>query len=77
MPANISHCTVYIHTDHVMSTVLEDVGQQVWNGAFLMADYVIHNRKIFEGATVLELGAGVGLVSIVASIWAKLVYCTG
>ena len=60
-----------------MSTPLEDVGLQVWRGALLMTDYIIHNSSRFDGATVLELGAGIGLVSIVASLSAKSVYCTG
>ena len=43
-----------------------------------MSDYILHNRELFEGSTVLELGAGVGVVSIVTSLMgAKYVLCTG
>ena len=43
-----------------------------------MSDYILHNRELFEGSTVLELGAGVGVVSIVASLMgAEYVLCTG
>ena len=43
-----------------------------------MSDYVLHNRERFKDSTVLELGAGVGVVSIVACLTgAKYVLCTG
>ena len=43
-----------------------------------MSDYILHNRVLFKGSTVLELGAGIGVVSIVAClIGAKCVLCTG
>lgn len=32
---------------------------------------------MFRGATVLELGAGTGLTSIITATIAKTVYCTG
>ena len=60
-----------------MSTPLEDVGLQVWRGALLMADYLIHNFVRFRDSVVLELGAGTGLVSIVAALAAQTVFCTG
>jgi hypothetical protein len=41
---------------------------QVWKASLLLADWVIQNRHLFQGGTrVLELGAGVGLPSIVAA----------
>ena len=43
----------------------------------LLADFVIHSREDFKDQTVLELGAGVGLTSIVAGMFAKEVVCTG
>ena len=42
-----------------------------------MADYILHNGGRFQGCTVLELGAGVGLVSIVAALHARHIFCTG
>ena len=43
-----------------------------------MSDYIIHNKEQFKGCTVLELGAGVGVVSIVTCLAAaKTVLCTG
>uniref|UniRef100_A0A8D0DGF3 Methyltransferase 22, Kin17 lysine n=1 Tax=Sander lucioperca TaxID=283035 RepID=A0A8D0DGF3_SANLU len=49
---------------------------QVWRGAFLMADFILSEPLMFRGATVLELGAGTGLTSIVMATVAKTVYCT-
>lgn len=50
---------------------------QVWRGAFLMADFILSHRDLFQGCTVLELGAGTGVTSIVMATVAKRVYCTG
>lgn len=50
---------------------------QVWRGALLLADFILSEKDTFSGATVLELGAGTGLTSIVMATTAKTVYCTG
>lgn len=50
---------------------------QIWRGAFLLADFILAQASMFKGATVLELGAGTGLTSIVIAMVAKTVYCTG
>uniref|UniRef100_A0A3P9A1E1 Methyltransferase like 22 n=1 Tax=Esox lucius TaxID=8010 RepID=A0A3P9A1E1_ESOLU len=63
-------------TEHTMATPLEDVGKQVWRGAFLLADLILSQPNTFKGATVLELGAGTGLTSVVMAMVAKMVYCT-
>ncbi|OBS72072.1 hypothetical protein A6R68_13352 [Neotoma lepida] len=65
-----------IKIEHTMATPLEDVGKQVWRGALFLADYILFRRDLFEGRTVLELGAGTGLASIVAATMAHTVYCT-
>ncbi|XP_039100279.1 methyltransferase-like protein 22 isoform X3 [Hyaena hyaena] len=65
-----------IRIEHTMATPLEDVGKQVWRGALLLADYILFQRDLFQGSTVLELGAGTGLASIVAATVARTVYCT-
>ncbi|KAF0876624.1 MET22 protein, partial [Crocuta crocuta] len=65
-----------IRIEHTMATPLEDVGKQVWRGALLLADYILFQRDLFQGRTVLELGAGTGLASIVAATVARTVYCT-
>ena len=60
-----------------MSTPLEAVGQQVWRGALLMADYLVHSSRLRGSHVVLELGGGVGLVSVIAVLSANLIFCTG
>ncbi|XP_037363525.1 methyltransferase-like protein 22 [Talpa occidentalis] len=65
-----------IKIEHTMATPLEDVGKQVWRGALLLADYILSQPDLFQGRTVLELGAGMGLVSIIAATMARTVYCT-
>lgn len=64
-------------SEHKKSTVLSEVGLQVWRGAFLLNDFILSNRDLFSNKKVLELGSGVGLTSILASIFAKKVICTG
>ncbi|CAL9703677.1 unnamed protein product [Knipowitschia caucasica] len=65
-----------IRIEHTMATLLEDVGKQVWRGALLLADFVLAGPGVFKGATVLELGAGTGLSSIITASVAKRVYCS-
>ncbi|XP_076280917.1 methyltransferase-like protein 22 [Lasioglossum baleicum] len=62
--------------EHRTTTQMQHVGLQVWRGALLLADYILSNPDLFKDKTVLELGAGVGLTSIVASFLAKEVICT-
>ncbi|GAA6088538.1 methyltransferase-like protein 22 isoform X1 [Tachysurus ichikawai] len=71
------HLVDIIKIEHTMATPLEDVGKQIWRGALLLSDFILSNTAVFRGATVLELGAGTGLTSIVAAGVAKTVYCTG
>lgn len=65
-----------IKIEHTMATPMEDVGKQVWRGAFFLADFILSEPLMFRGATVLDLGAGTGLTSIVMATIAKTVYCT-
>ncbi|KAM6965887.1 LOW QUALITY PROTEIN: methyltransferase-like protein 22 [Tautogolabrus adspersus] len=66
----------FVKIEHTMATPLEDVGKQVWRGAFLLADFILSDPLLFTGSTVLDLGAGTGLTSIVMATTAKTVYCT-
>ncbi|XP_007647823.1 methyltransferase-like protein 22 isoform X2 [Cricetulus griseus] len=54
----------------------EPARNKVWRGALFLADYILFRRDLFQGCTVLELGAGTGLASIVAATMAHTVYCT-
>lgn len=62
---------------HQKSTNLTLVGLQIWRGAFVLADFLIHNHKEFARKRLLELGAGVGLTTIAAAIHAEReIVCT-
>ncbi|CAG9854100.1 unnamed protein product [Phyllotreta striolata] len=68
--------TDFIEIEHKKSTVLGMVGLQVWRGAFLLADWLMHyHETIPKGSYVLELGSGVGFTSIVASMFFPVI-CT-
>ncbi|RXG62007.1 Methyltransferase-like protein 22 [Armadillidium vulgare] len=62
--------------EHQRSTTLDLVGEQVWRGAFYLADFILDNIKTFKGANILEVASGVGLSSIVAGMLAKKVVIT-
>ncbi|CAH1250002.1 METTL22 [Branchiostoma lanceolatum] len=72
------NCTeMEVRIQHAMATPLDTVGLQVWRGALLMCDFILHNQDIFKSHSILELGGGVGLVSIVAgAVGASKVFCT-
>ncbi|XP_077131370.1 methyltransferase-like protein 22 isoform X3 [Ranitomeya variabilis] len=65
-----------IKIEHTMATPLEDVGKQIWRGAFLLADYILWQQDLFRGCTALELGAGTGFTSVIMATVAKTVICT-
>uniref|UniRef100_A0A182JRA5 Methyltransferase-like protein 22 n=1 Tax=Anopheles christyi TaxID=43041 RepID=A0A182JRA5_9DIPT len=65
-----------IEIEHRKSTRLDAVGLQIWRGALLLGDYIMHNERKFKNSHILELGSGVGLTSIVASMYAREVICT-
>ncbi|NXK44320.1 MET22 protein, partial [Chauna torquata] len=69
-------CSDVIKIEHTMATPLEDVGKQVWRAAFLLADYILFKRDTFRCCTVLELGGGTGITSIIMGTVANRVYCT-
>ncbi|CAG7834847.1 unnamed protein product [Allacma fusca] len=67
----------FMFIEYENSTKLEAVGLQIWRGAFLLADHIIANvSTIYKGKAVVELGAGTGLTSIVAAMFAKRVIAT-
>lgn len=69
--------TATIKIAHQDSTELALVGLQVWRGALLLADFLLHNRWNFANKCILELGSGCGLSSIAASIFSETeVICT-
>ncbi|CAB3247669.1 unnamed protein product [Arctia plantaginis] len=67
-----------IKIEHSSKTKIALVGLQVWRGAFLLGDWLIHLglKGELTNKCVLELGAGTGLTSFVAALYAKKVVCT-
>lgn len=62
--------------EHKISTSRELVGLQVWRGAFLLADFILHKWEQFQDKNIVELAAGVGLTSIVAGFISRNVLAT-
>ena len=62
--------------EHSLATPLATVGLQIWRGCLLMVDYIAHNEHRFSQRNVLELGCGVGLVSLVVGKVARQVLAT-
>jgi len=52
------------------STDYDLTGQILWPAAKLLSKYIIKNKEMIIGKTFIELGAGVGLCSLVASKYA-------
>ncbi|KAF0720485.1 Aste57867_278 [Aphanomyces stellatus] len=49
-------------------TTSEISGQRIWPGSYLLAEYIHAHTALVAGKRVLELGAGTGLVSLVAQL---------
>ncbi len=64
-------------SEYENATTLNLVGLQIWRGAFLLSDFVVHNYLTFQGKNIVELGSGTGLVGIVGSLFAENVVLTG
>ena len=52
-----------IFLNHASQTGIENVGFQLWNGCFLLADYLLFARNTLREYAVVEFGGGVGLVA--------------
>lgn len=66
--------TVTCKTRNVSSVLSVDTAanglfaDNLWPGCFVMADFLANNTFVCQGKTVLELGAGCGLPSVVAGV---------
>ncbi|CAK4127623.1 unnamed protein product [Aphanomyces euteiches] len=49
-------------------TTSEISGQRIWPGSYLLAEFVHEHPELVANKRVLELGAGTGLVSLVANL---------
>lgn len=67
--------TIKLH--HQRATSLNHVGLQCWRGALLLCETLLSHRKEIAGKVLCELGAGVGITSILAaSLQPRRVYLT-
>ncbi|KAK6171409.1 hypothetical protein SNE40_019603 [Patella caerulea] len=73
---NLTNQREVITIYHGLETELKDVGLQIWNGCLLMCDFILHGNLSWKNETILDLGAGVGLTSIVSAMFADKVYST-
>jgi len=53
---------------HWKSSTVEEVGRQVWRGAFYLADFFLSGGIDIEGETLFEIGCGCGLTAIAAGM---------
>lgn len=49
---------------------------KIWPAAIALSEFILHQPQYIKGKTVLELGAGLGLPSLVAAPYASHVLCT-
>lgn len=79
-PTPTNPTKLVVNLQHAVQTPLEDVGLQLWPGALLLADFVLHHSHsvLFDPArtAVLELGGGTGLLTLVAATTARRAVCT-
>lgn len=61
---------------HESTTTLENVGLQVWNGAFLMIDFLLSAKEMIGNSCLLELGSGTGIVAAVIGPLVKTIFVT-
>jgi hypothetical protein len=54
----------------------EDVGFVLWPSAIALSQWLVNNRHVLQDKTVLELGAGCGLVGLVAAKYAGVTLLT-
>ncbi|XP_071442298.1 methyltransferase-like protein 22 [Hetaerina americana] len=63
--------------EHTVATTLSLVGQQIWRGALLLADFLLHNGScLLKDKVAVELGSGTGLSGIVSALFCSEVICT-
>ena len=43
-------------------------GLCTWNGALTLSEWVLQNKAMFVGKTVVELGSGIGLAGILTAV---------
>lgn len=59
-----------------MKTSLRNVGFQLWRASFFLGDFIIEHSDAFQGSCIVDLGAGLGITSLISSLFGRKVYCT-
>lgn len=67
---------VFIRQAFAEGTLSSPYWSQVWPSAIGLSLFLLQHTELLAGKKVLELGAGLGLPSIVAAAWAAGVLCT-
>mmetsp|Transcript_37728 Transcript_37728/g.47586 ORF Transcript_37728/g.47586 Transcript_37728/m.47586 type:complete len:208 (+) Transcript_37728:87-710(+) len=52
---------------HLITKESDETGLMIWPATFALCEYLLHKRELMSELTVLELGAGAGVVGLVAS----------
>ena len=62
------HKSIFLSVKQYESTLLDDVGLQMWTGGLLLAEYLLYHRLEFKDNIVVDLGAGLGFSGIILSL---------
>jgi predicted nicotinamide N-methyase len=65
-----------VHDAYILNKINFPFWAQVWPSARALAAFILDHPEIIKNKKVLELGAGLGLPSIVAARWAASVVCS-
>lgn len=63
--------TILIHQVTKRQTAQADVGYLMWPSAIVLSRWLLTNAHVLNGKTILEIGAGCGLVGILAATIVK------
>lgn len=50
---------------HKKSTILSEVGLQIWRGAFLLNDFILCNQQLFSHKNVLEVSFYLKILNLI------------
>jgi predicted nicotinamide N-methyase len=65
-----------VHDKYTQQAINFPFWAQVWPSSKALATFILDHPEYLEDKNVLELGAGLGLPSLIAARWAKSVTCS-